>query len=307
VNAELSIVICTYNRAPLLERALASIYHQDFGKDYFEVLVVDNNSTDNTLEVVQTFQQQVANLLYFKEMKQGLSNARNRGWQEAHADYVGFLDDDGKASDRWIETALEIIHNIHPAVFGGPYYPYYDTTHPRWFRDEYASHELGKAAHMVKPGEYLSGGNLFFRKDLLEKMGGFDPRLGMSGQAISYGEETRLLIQIAESYPEEEIVYDPGLFIYHLVQPYKMTWGWIIRSRFASGRASYRIQSRSYTPISWIMDLAYQLLALPADVAFGMFLRDRTKYPYLQNFIYERGMKHIWSLGMLYEKLIATK
>ena len=307
MKANLSIILCTYNRAPLLELALASIYHQDFDRKQLEVLVVDNNSKDNTPEVVQSFQAQYTNLLYCKELKQGLSNARNRGWQEAHGEYVGFLDDDGKASDRWIETALDIMDTIHPAVFGGPYYAYYNTTHPRWFRDEYASLELGKQARMLRPGEYLSGGNLFFRKDLIEKAGGFDPSAGMIGQAISYGEETRLLIQIAESYPDEKLYYDPHLFIYHLVQPYKMTWGWIIRSRFASGRASYRIQSRSYTPVSWLMNLAYQVLALPADVAFGLCLRDRTNYTYLQNFIYERGMKHIWSLGMLYEKMIAKK
>ena len=112
--------------------------------------------------------------------KQGLSHARNRGWKEAKGKYVGYIDDDAKAPPQWVSVAQKVIENMKPAAFGGGYRAYYDSPKPNWWKDEYRSHIPGKEARILEEDKYLSGGNLFFRLSLLQKLGGFDPNFGMT-------------------------------------------------------------------------------------------------------------------------------
>src|SRR5688572_12728930 len=101
---DVTVVVCTFNRADMLRNALISLLKLETEAQFrFEVLVVDNNSTDHTAEVVaQLAQDASAPLRYVREVRQGHASARNRGIQEARGDWIASFDDDQLADARWL-------------------------------------------------------------------------------------------------------------------------------------------------------------------------------------------------------------
>jgi glycosyltransferase involved in cell wall biosynthesis len=307
----ISVVVCTFNRAGLLEISLQSLSNQLLEDSGYEVIVADNNSTDNTRQVVSKFRHSLTNLRYCFEAKQGLSYARNRGWQEARGEYVAYIDDDCKVPEQWLTVAKKIIEQISPDVFGGPYFAFYNTPKPHWFKDAYGSRDLGNVARELTDGEYLSGGNIFFRRELLEILGGFDVSFGMSGQRLAYGEETALLKHIRETMPERVIYCDPEMYVHHLVHSKKMSLPWIIRQRFVGGRYSYRVfkNNGSISGPGQRQQLRQSVGNLLKDIlnfARNAGQRDRVKYPYLQNYLYEHVFQYIDKVGVFFEHCLQT-
>ncbi len=165
----ISVVVCTFNLSKLLETCLESLETKTADKSLFQIMAVDNNSCDNTQEIVKEFACQLPNIRVFLEKKQGLSHARNRGWQEAKAKWVAYIDDDAKASPNWTERALNIIDNNNFDAFGGVYLPWYRDGKPKWYLDEYGSNKnyLPKGMSVLPKETYFSGGNCFFKKNCL--------------------------------------------------------------------------------------------------------------------------------------------
>ncbi len=108
---KISIVICTYNRADLLKDCLASLTEQNASTDQFEVLTINNNSTDHTVRVGTEFSASYAHYRLITEEEQGLSRARNRGYKEAEADWLLYLDDDAIFPENLVERALWLIEH----------------------------------------------------------------------------------------------------------------------------------------------------------------------------------------------------
>ena len=306
---KVSVVVCTYNRANILEICLNSLANQTVASDFYEVLVIDNNSTDNTKDVTHKFIEQNSNFKYFLESKQGLSYARNRGWQEALGEYVAYTDDDCKLPEQWLAVAKKIIEEISPGVFGGPSLPFYISPKPAWFKDRYASNVLlDEKARPLKENEYVFGMNIFVQRSLLEQLSGFDSNLGMSGKAIAYGEETDLIIRIRSTMPDKLIYFDPNLYVHHLVRPEKMTMKWVIKQRFADGKYAYRV-FQGNKPVtlrrrSIVKQVLFAILDLSKDIVRGIFKRDRNQYPYLENYFYEHSFQHVRRLGNLHEQFV---
>lgn len=300
-----SVVVCTYNRAGLLRTVLESLSRQTLARSLYEIIVVDNNSTDDTKAVVADYSQ-LGNVRYSQETRQGLSHARNLGWQSANGEYVGYIDDDAKAPVGWLAAAQNVITNIRPIAFGGPYHAFYSDPKPRWFQDRYASSVKSDVPRVLVEGEYLTGTNMFFRRSLFETVGGFDPELGMSGEKMAYGEETELLNRIRHRLPDDAVYYDPGLFVHHLVRPARMLIHRVARDRFIDGRYAQRVlgcQSREKLKRRWLLEyMSRTVLYLGWDVGRSAIWRDRRRYPYWQNYLYERGFDGLLKLGGLYEQ-----
>jgi glucosyl-dolichyl phosphate glucuronosyltransferase len=309
---QLSVVICTYNRSELLRSALGSLSSQTADKDRFEVIVVDNNSTDETKLVALDYCSQQPNWRYLFQSKQGLSPARNMGCGAAQGDYVGYLDDDLTASKEWIATALEIIATHNPHIFGGPSYPYYLSPKPHWFLDAYGSMDYGLKARQLTRSEFLSGKNIVFRRTLIYALGGFDPQLGMSGSQLGFGEETALILKAFDSVPDLNYYYDPRLCVTHLVAPYKMQIRDMARKAFADGRYQYRIfgyprhGGLSGTIVS-AAKLIFWVLTLPLDLGFAFSLRNKKRYRHPENYIYEHSLRILRQIGKSYEQISRLK
>ena len=264
----------------------------------FEILVIDNNSTDTTREVVAGF----PGVRYVFEPRVGLSHARNRGFAEARGDYVAYADDDCEPPRQWLAVASEVIRQHEPEVFGGPYRAFYSSPKPVWFKDEYASRDHGPTPRFLGPGETLPGTNMFFRRSSLEGAGGFDPGLGMSGRRIAYAEETSLQERIRVG-GRECIYYDPRLWVSHLVQPEHMTLRWYLSACFGKGRSAYRARLTA-TPASsrlaLLGRLAYTAVGGLADGFLAAVRRDREHCPWIQNHLWENTSRYVRALGVLW-------
>lgn len=312
-SPRISVVVCTYNRADLLVDVLRNLCEQTLDTSRYEVIVVDNNSVDNTRSATGEFCCRYPNVFYFPENRQGLSHARNRGWREARGEYVAYIDDDCRVPEQWLSVANDIIERVSPAVFGGPFYPFFNTPKPPWYKDFYGSHEPFKEARILNEKECVNifGGNMFFCSTLLEKLDGFDTGLGMSGKKIAYGEETALLKHIFITMPNQLFYYDPALYVYHLVQAKKMTMLRIGRERFVRSRYTFRLFNNDAYPAVTRIHLLKQtvkiFIAFFLDITRGIFKRDRLQYPYIQNYLYEHTFQHLRRLGRIYEMYRQSK
>lgn len=176
----ISIIIPTYNRAATIDTTLASIYAQSL--DFFEVIIVDDGSTDNTKEVVEPYFQN-DRIYYFKIANQGVSNARNYGISKAVGDYLIFLDSDDQLKDGYLEKVKQEIVRMTPDfVFVGA--SFYVTG--RFIKDVYPSRPYGSYSD---EGLFLAG-TFAVRRVIFIAMGCYDPN-------IRYGENTELSIRMA--------------------------------------------------------------------------------------------------------------
>lgn len=298
----ISVAICTRNRARLLEQVLDSLSSQVLEPSRWEVLVVDNASEDDTPRVTRLAAERGLAVRHVLEEATGLSYARNRAIREARGEYVGFTDDDCLLPPDWLRTAAEIIEARRPAVFGGPYAPWYASGKPAWFKDSYVDFSLGDEARELAGDRFLSGANVFFRRELAEGADLFDPGLGMRGDSIAYGEEVAVQRELLRRHPDQLHFYDPRLEVRHLVREDKMALSWRLRAAFAKGRDVYLAnpeqQSRTSSRPSLATEILRTALAFGIDT-LGALVRDRSRYPYWQQYLCESSGLYLRRLGRL--------
>jgi glycosyltransferase involved in cell wall biosynthesis len=300
----ISVVICTYNRADLLPGALGSLLQQSLDQSLFEIIVVDNNSTDSTPDVVAQYLS-YPHIRYIHEVSQGLAHARNRGYKEASGRYVAYLDDDARADPEWLKSILNVFNNTVPEPFavGGPIYPFYLSQKPEWFKDDYEIRSWGDKPRFLVPKESFSGSNMIFTKIILEQSGGFNIHVGVNGATLSVGEETSLFLKLWESYDGQDIFYySPGIKIFHYAPPEKMNTTYALKRSFAWGQSAMHVlgaepfnrRKRLKLICSEGMSVAY--LTLNAIVKFP-------EYNYYQNWIFECGAPIIGKIGIILDLL----
>jgi glycosyltransferase involved in cell wall biosynthesis len=210
-----------------------------------EVVVVNNNSTDDTRKVAESFRSRFVNFLLLEENRQGLSYARNHGWQESHGEYVAFLDDDAAASHDWCERIVEAFRSVHPkpASVGGMILPLYETTPPRWFTDDFEVRSWGDAAAFLEGlwGQFgFSGSNMAFPRELMERYGGFRADLGMKGNKLWLGEEKEFFFRLYQDHPR--FWYDPQIQVRHWVPNGHMQISYLLWRSFRAGQSRSLIQ-----------------------------------------------------------------
>ncbi|NLM67282.1 MAG: glycosyltransferase family 2 protein, partial [Enterococcus sp.] len=241
---KVSIIVCTYNRADILADCLDSLINQTVSGEFYEVIVVNNNSTDSTLNIAERYAKNHKNFRVVTEIRQGLSIARNRGFKESKYDWVSYIDDDAKAYPNYVERMTSTIEKYNFDCFGGMYYPWYrNTERPRWLSEKFGQSVKHKEQVALLDNGSITGNVCVFRKKPLEEIGGFSEDLGMSGERIGYGEETFVQFQLQER--GYSVGFDPELCILHQVHPSKMKVSWHIKSAFATGRDSVKIFSQT--------------------------------------------------------------
>ena len=198
-----TIAICTYNRCQSLKRTLDSLITLEIPAEVrWEVLVVDNNCTDDTAATVGAFHDRLP-IRQIVETNQGLSWARNRAVKEAGSDIIVFTDDDVLVEPGWLAAIAQAARE-HPEAgyFGGRIVPFWPEGRPRWVREETLK-ELGGLAvnydvdqrsrwyHDRDPGPI--GANMAFRRILLQHMGPFRTDIGVAGNNLGGGEDTEMI------------------------------------------------------------------------------------------------------------------
>jgi glycosyltransferase involved in cell wall biosynthesis len=211
-----SVVVCTRDRAALLAETLRRLCAQSVpaGLDW-EILVVDNASSDDTADVVKrAAEQSPVPLRYVQEPETGLAIARNRGWREARGEIVAYVDDDTLVDRLWLAEALGPYAAERVAGVGGRLLPLVDPVirdgfDPGWL--EVYTFDRGPE-HDV---DVVSGANMSFRRAVLERIGGFEVQLGRIGGCLLGGDEYDVCRKIRREPGRLRIVYNPRMLVHH--------------------------------------------------------------------------------------------
>lgn len=243
----LSIIICTYNRTSLLEKCLNGLCQQDARRDLYEVIVVDNNSDDDTPKPVGAYALCLPSLRYVKEENKNLSIARNKGCYEALGQYLLYLDDDAIPPRGYLANILNLIQAHRPDIIGGPVYPYYTSPKPSWFRDKYETKKFTQETGFSKTCR-VTGANFSIRKDVLLQLGMFDPDHGMQGYKYVIGDERQILERYRAITPQErqKVYYALECYVQHHVASHKMTLRFFWLRHYIGGRALTKIYKEAH-------------------------------------------------------------
>ena len=250
-DPKISAIICTHNRDRYLGAAIDSLLDQDFC-DY-EVLVIDNASTDGTRKRVEA-RLPHPRLAYLYEPTLGLSTARNTGARAARGSIICYLDDDAEASRGWLKALYQAYQaNQKLAIAGGKVTLIWPEgmSPPRWLSEELSgnlgNYDLGENIVYIKqPGLTPRGLNYSIRKDFLEQIGGFDPNLGRVGKNLLSNEElhmTQLALKAGW-----QVAYLPDALAAHNVDPARLRPAWFLSRSWWQGISEcYRERSAGCT------------------------------------------------------------
>ena len=240
--APITVAVCTHNRARYLDQALQSLWAQTAPSSTFEVLVVDNASTDDTPGVVERARAAQPNIRYVREDELGLSNARNRAIAETHTPFIAFLDDDAIAEPPWVERLVHCFSALspRPAAVGGPIHPIWEAPRPPWLPDSLLGYltvlERRGSSHLDLSKQFIFGANMAFDRQALVDVGGFSTALGRIGDRLLSGEEMLLLRQLhargACGY------YDEQASVHHHVAAARLTKEWFYRRIYWDGMST---------------------------------------------------------------------
>jgi len=231
----ISIIICTYNREKYIYDALRCLAQNNFPTNLYEIVLVNNNSTDTTEEHCKTFYRDYpqVNFRYFIETNQGLSFARNRGIMETQGDTLVFLDDDSFVNSGYL-TNLNSYLKEYPdmAAFGGEISPLFETGVPpvwlsKWSYSWVSAIHLGSKVILFPNNKYPIGANMGFKKEYFEKYGVFNIALGRSKKNMMGGEEKDIFNR--SNKKTEKIYYFPNLKVQHVIPESRTTKEYIKR------------------------------------------------------------------------------
>ncbi|MCK4296790.1 MAG: glycosyltransferase family 2 protein [Candidatus Marinimicrobia bacterium] len=237
---QVSIVICTHNRKKYLKNAIESVIHQTINKDAYEIIIVDNASSDGTDHLIRSYFSNKFNVMYFYESKVGLSAARNRGLKEAKGKYVAFLDDDAIAAPDWLEKIVENFETVKPmpGCIGGKVEPIWESERPKWLSCKMLSTltilDLSEEPlFLTDKKKCIVGTNMAFPKYILDRLGGFKVNLGRKGNKLLSNEENLLRQNLVDK--GYSIFYNPEIIVKHHIPAERLTKKWFYKRMFWQG------------------------------------------------------------------------
>ncbi len=263
---DITIVLATYNRAPLLRKALASLVQlKTGGKFSYDILVVDDGSTDDTTAVVLAVSNTAigVSITYVYQENLGPYSARNIGVEMAQGNWLAFFDDDQWAEPGWLAELYHSAQRVEADCVGGgavcldlP---------------ESAPGELGPRARQLlnerTPGrkirdravkEYIASGNILIRRSVFNRVGTFDPGFYRGG-------DTDLFWRIEQG--AFRLVYAPNATIHHVIPESRLQPAYLKRLCCMRGVTSARIQWRYQGPLGLIKTNLWRLgVALGRDL-----------------------------------------
>ena len=282
---KISVIICTYNRARYIYRLLGSIAEGDCPSSEYEIILVDNNCTDNTVEEVARFQTDhpEVSLRLVKETAQGLSHARNRGISEACGDILVYVDDDATVNAGYLSAYISFFDsNPDTDAAGGPVIPAYeDGAEPEWMTYHLRRLLTGYLYFGDKekefPGDnYPGGGNAAYRRRVFETVGLYNVSLGRSGGNLAGGEEKDIFNKMRSA--GMTFRYLPGPVLYHSIPHYKLEADFFNRLTRGIGE-SERMRTRAISGKAYLARIAKEAVKWGGTVVLwcGYALRGRVR------------------------------
>lgn len=246
----ITVVICTYNRLNHLKKAVDSLINQTIDNSMYEILIVDNNSTDGTANIADKYYPKIGNIRYILETRQSVAIARNTGWQHSNTKYVAYLDDDEIAKSDWLEQMLITIDStkeLNIGAIGGKVEPMWEIPRPEWLSDPLTAIlsiiDISDTPRVITQKEPIITGNVIYPKKALEQAGGFDINISKrQGYNLvnlvgdeSYKENEETILHKSLENNGYLLYYSPKIIIYHHIPKERLTKKWFIRRYFWAG------------------------------------------------------------------------
>ena len=240
MKPEISVVVSTYNRSKMLSALIESVLKQD-GAVQFELIIVDNNSTDDTAAVVERYSKQHRRVRYIFEGKQGVSYGRNAGIHAAQADLIAFTDDDGFVAGDWLRQMMAACEAKRECGFvGGKVVPVWPSTPPSWLSLPANGAPLGlldyDRAQLLdaQNRRCLITANMAARRKVFEQIGYFTPEFQRTKNAVGTIEDR----EIQERYWNAGGVawFDPSILVYADIHPSRMNKEYHRRWHYGHGK-----------------------------------------------------------------------
>jgi glycosyltransferase involved in cell wall biosynthesis len=190
----ISVVVATYNRRELLEKCIRSLFEQSYSKDDYEIIIVDDGSTDNTQALVNELKSlSPSPLKYIKQDNGGPSSARNKGVKNATGQIIAFIDSDAIADSKWLESIANSFKNNDVAGVGGRIIPY-------------GTVETPFSTLIEIKDNFSASSNIAYKKcDLLD--------VGLFDETLICNEDTDLSYRITQS--GKKIISSRNAIVYH--------------------------------------------------------------------------------------------
>ena len=244
---KITVAIPTYNRADFLRQTLAGIAAQQFPREHFEVLVIDNNSTDHTRAVVDEFAAAHPAPRYVRETKQGLDHARNRAIAEARGEIIVFGDDDILVQPDWLaQMAVPFLADRQRRIgaVGGEVIPVFPDGLPEWVREWHAPLAFRPGAGPLEARHSPMGANLAFPKWVFEQLGSFHTALDRAAGHYFSGGDSEMVRRIRAA--GLDVWFSPAAAVKHQMPASRTTFRYAARHAFDSARS--RVIDRTGQP-----------------------------------------------------------
>jgi glucosyl-dolichyl phosphate glucuronosyltransferase len=284
---EISVVVCTRDRAQPLRQFLGSVEGLQAPVDLaWEILVVDNGSTDDTPRVVEDFIGRLP-IRTIREERPGLSNARNAGVAAARGRYICWTDDDVELDERWL-AAYAAAFRRHPqaAIFGGKIVPVLQPPTPRWFSrlahawpltNILAARDFGdhEAPVDLEKGLVPWGANFAVRTEDQRRFA-YDPKLGVSPVQRRSGEEAQVIYEMVQSGATGWWI--PDAIVRHIYPPHRQTKRYLYEHYYAMGETWAYLERTHRNHHMNKNGAGHQLLSRPVEMLRARSAIDKVLY-----------------------------
>jgi len=279
-----TVAICTYNRAKWLRGTLEFATCQDYPLDRWELLVIDNNSKDETAQIASSFDSARKPPRLVLETSQGLSHARNRALREARGEVIVFLDDDTLGDPDWLRRLMapyEADADARIGVVGGEIVPGFPDGLPAWLEGQWTPLCYREDTGPLPPRKLPMGANFSARVSLARQVGGFRTDLGRTGSSLAGSEDHDFIRRLRDT--GAEVWFVPAARVTHLIPAERLRFRYAVKHAYDSSRSRVVEKAAGGRARGWLLSrlptyslqaLLYSLLAL---LCFPLLMPGRGK------------------------------
>jgi glycosyltransferase involved in cell wall biosynthesis len=244
-----SVVVPTIRRPELVVKCVDAILGG--AQRDLELIVVDQSEDDRTRRALEPRVASDARVRYLHSEISGAARARNLGASHATGELLAFVDDDAIPEPGWLAAYDRAFRELEPTpgMIGGRITPMWEGSCPSWFPRELShmigAYDLGDAVREFPPGDFPMSGNFALPRELMERLGGFDTRLGFDvnrENPLLGGEDSHLGLKVLNA--GRKVHYHPEAAVRHLVVAAKMSPRYLLRRRYWEGRTYVQLRAR---------------------------------------------------------------